>query len=331
MRVPVTKLRSAVCGFACLVALALPARPAAADITIKVGFGVGGGYDTSARLVARHLGKFLDGAQDIHVESVPGAGSLRLAKLLLSAEPADGSVLGTIGSWLAVGPLVDPALEGDDVRGLQWIGGVGTAEARMCAVRSGTEIQSPDALSQADLLFGAPARSAPEVVSKIVRHALGARFRIVTGFNGSAEIRAALLRRELDGYCAVRAKDMQSVFTDGQLRPLLLASYSPHPESGLPHILGLAVDPVDRAAIDLVLSSELFQYAFALPQGASPPIVEAYRNAFDQMVRDADFLAEAAHLKLEPNPITGEALDARLEANYRTPPEVLARARAMVR
>lgn len=53
------------------------APPGGKTIRIIVGMPPGGGVDSYARLVQRHLGRFLAGAPAIVVQNMPGAGSLR--------------------------------------------------------------------------------------------------------------------------------------------------------------------------------------------------------------------------------------------------------------
>ena len=45
-------------------------------IRIVVGFSAGGGYDAYARVIARHMGKYIPGNPGIIVENMAGAGSL---------------------------------------------------------------------------------------------------------------------------------------------------------------------------------------------------------------------------------------------------------------
>ena len=93
--------------FAFLVSVAPAVSAGAFDakqITLKVGYGAGGTYDLSSRLVARHLGEFLPGKPEIVVQNVPGGGSLKLTKLMLGSEPADGSVIASVSPAMAVAP-----------------------------------------------------------------------------------------------------------------------------------------------------------------------------------------------------------------------------------
>ena len=74
-------------------------------VSIWVGYGTGGGYDTTARVVARHLGNHIPGKPNVVVQNVTGAGSLLAANDLYNVAPKDGSVLGIFSSTVAVLPL----------------------------------------------------------------------------------------------------------------------------------------------------------------------------------------------------------------------------------
>src|SRR3979409_469367 len=63
-------------------------------LQINVGFGVGASYDTYARVLAEHIGRYIPGNPKTIVMNMEGAGSLRLANWLYNAAPKDGTVIG---------------------------------------------------------------------------------------------------------------------------------------------------------------------------------------------------------------------------------------------
>ena len=68
------------------------------QINLIVGYGPGGGYDLTARLLARHFGRFMPGNPSVAVQNLAGAGSLRAANFLYGAAPKDGATFGVFGS-----------------------------------------------------------------------------------------------------------------------------------------------------------------------------------------------------------------------------------------
>src|SRR3954466_4380505 len=65
-------------------------------LTIVVGSDVGGGYDTNARLLSRHIGKFVPGNPTVIVQNRPGAGSITAANYIYNNAPKDGTVIGMV-------------------------------------------------------------------------------------------------------------------------------------------------------------------------------------------------------------------------------------------
>src|SRR5262250_1813169 len=76
------------------------------QINLIVGYGPGGGYDLTARLLARHLGRFIPGHPAIVVQNLVGAGSLRAANFLYAAAPKDGTTIALFGSDIPMIALV---------------------------------------------------------------------------------------------------------------------------------------------------------------------------------------------------------------------------------
>src|ERR687898_1354980 len=75
-------------------------------ITIVVGFAPGGGYDISARLVAKHMGKHIPGNPSVIVDNRPGAGSLVAANLVYKGLRADGTYVVTFNSQMVLQQLL---------------------------------------------------------------------------------------------------------------------------------------------------------------------------------------------------------------------------------
>src|SRR5689334_25443984 len=73
-------------------------------ITLTVGYSAGGGYDTYARILARHMGAHIPGHPAIVVQNAPGAGSMRAANTLYNVAAKDGTAFGTFGRGIALEP-----------------------------------------------------------------------------------------------------------------------------------------------------------------------------------------------------------------------------------
>ena len=105
-------------------ASAVPANDFYASKTIRVavGFAAGGGYDTYARAVTRHMGKHIPGNPSFVVENMDGAGSLIAANYTYNKAERDGTFIGVWnGAFVLYQALGDKAVR-LDARKLNWIG-----------------------------------------------------------------------------------------------------------------------------------------------------------------------------------------------------------------
>ena len=89
---------------------------------VLVGYGAGGGYDLYARVLAKHMGKYIPGHPVLVVQNMPGAGSLKAANYLANVAPKDGATIGTFSRSAPLAPLFGQARF--DSTKLSWIGSV---------------------------------------------------------------------------------------------------------------------------------------------------------------------------------------------------------------
>jgi hypothetical protein len=150
MRPAWRRVWTSLAGAALLAATLVPARAAdpVADfyagktLRILVGFGPGGGYDLYARTLGRYLGKYIPGEPAVVVQSMPGAGSLKVVNWLYNAAPRDGTVLATFARGIVFEPLLGHT-EGTqfDAARFNWIGSISN-EVSVCALNAASGIAS---------------------------------------------------------------------------------------------------------------------------------------------------------------------------------------------
>ena len=151
-------------------------------LTLTVGYGPGGGYDVFARLVARHLGRFLPGNPTIIVQNMPGAGSLRCANFLYNLAPRDGTAIGHFSRGLAMEPLIGTSPTQFDARRFGWLGS-GTDEVSIFVTWHSSAVKSwDDALIKPFTVAGEGSGSDPDVFSAVLKNAFGARLKLVSGY-----------------------------------------------------------------------------------------------------------------------------------------------------
>ena len=268
-------------------------------IKIIVGMPPGGGVDSYARLVQRHLGRFLPGSPGIVVQNMPGAGSLRSVMALVNS-PED--VVGTFSSSLLTEAISMPERVKIDFRNFASIGNV-SEDIRVCYTRSALGVRGwSDLLAREQVIFGATAPgTSGNVDTAMLRNLFGVRLKQVQGYAGSADKRLALEKGEIDGDCGgwtsipedwVRSSKINVVL---RLSPMLVAGM----DRDVPFGGDLLVNDHDRKVYDFLTAPERLGRLFIMPGKVAPDRLAALRTAFDAMVADAAFLAEAQRSGLD--------------------------------
>jgi tripartite-type tricarboxylate transporter receptor subunit TctC len=339
-------LRSALRLGMATAALALAGAASAEDfykgksITIFIGSGAGGGFDTYARVVGRHLGKHIPGNPNIIPNNRPGAGGRGNANLLYNRDPKDGTALGHIGPWLALEPLwgqegvqFEPAkfnwlitMSQETSTCLWWKqSGVNTIQD-LIKRKTGTTGASGPTSSQASDAF-------------VLNSVLKLNLKILFGFKGTREVSLASERGELDGACGLWWASVKSQYMEpvnaGRANIILQLGNRRHPEldqRGVPFLGDLIKDApqIDKDAVSIIFSMMDVARPFVAPPGVPADRVQLLRKAFMATAKDKDFIEEATKRKLDLDPKSGEEVQTLIEAMYKHPPETVAHAKKMI-
>ena len=304
-------------------------------VTIVIGFGVGGGYDIGARVLARHLGKHIPGNPTVVAQNMPGAGSLRAANYLYNVAPKDGATLGVFARGMAIEPLIGSGDARFDSRKFTWLGSV-TNEVSICATMERSSVKTWDDALRIPLTVGGdgPATD-PDMFSIMLKNVFGAKMRLISGYPGGADITLALERGEIDGRCGWTWSSVKLQRPDwigtGKLNILIQLAMQKSPElADVPLIMDLATTERQRRIVTVILGRQPMGRPLLAPPGIPADRKEALRGAFDATMADPDFVAEATARSLEVNPVKGAALDALVDELYATPPAILAEVRAII-
>ena len=124
---------------------------------------------------------------------------------------------------------------------------------------------------------------------------LGAKFKVVPGYPGSAEVLLAMERGETEGFCSMGFVTLEYTRPDwvrdkkvNQLVQLGLTKNKNHLD--VPLALDLAKTEADKQAIEFVVSPNLFARPFMAPPGVPAERVAALRQAFNATLDDPDYL-----------------------------------------
>ena len=322
-----------------LVALGGENRLAAAQsfyegktVRIIVGLAPGGGFDTYARVIARHLGRHVPGNPTFIVENMTGAGSLIAANHVFKVAKPDGLTVGKFNGALMLGQVLgQPGIE-FDARKFEFIGAA-VKEDVACAMTKASGITSLEkwAASPVPVKLGGTAPGAsPDNTARILKAALGLPIQLVAGYKGTAEIRLAADGGEVAGGCwsweSMRAT-WRSGLDAGEVVPVLQATGRPFPDlPNIPLAINLAKSDEARRLIQIgIQNSGAFARPFLLPPGTPKERVQILRKGFQDALKDPAFLAEAQKAKLTLDPLTGEELERLVAEIFTLDPALVAK------
>jgi tripartite-type tricarboxylate transporter receptor subunit TctC len=297
-------------------------------INLLIGFGPGGANDVWARVISRHMAKYLPGNPIIVPQNYPGAGGLRLINELYNASPKDGTVIGLVNRGLAFEPLLGGANTRFDATRMNWIGSP-DRDITVCASRKDAQVQTMQDLFSKTLIVGATGSGADTAIyPQFLSELLGMKFKIIQGYPGSKEISIAMERNEVEGIClAYESLMRQNLARTGQLNILFQAALQPDPRlKDVPIGTDLARSQQDREVLKLFFARVAMGRPIVAPPGVDAERVAALRKAFDQTMTDPDFLAEAKAMDLRIDPISGQELTEVVARTYQSPKDVVAKA-----
>jgi tripartite-type tricarboxylate transporter receptor subunit TctC len=326
-----------------LIALALATTPAAAQdfyrgrsVNLIVGNATGGGYDAYARLLARHMPKYIPGEPTFVVRNMPGAGGMAMSNFLYSQAPRDGLTIGMMSRANPIEPVLGNPAAKFKSEDFTWLGTSSSYEddAYCLIIRAGAPFKTIEDVQKPGrpLLMGGLAAGGTDTdITLIARDVFKLNVQLVRGYS-SAELNLAIQRGEVEG----RTIGMSSIQTglsdflrEGKLRFLVQFGHEKR-WKGLPDVPTaheLAKSPADKALLDLAELPFLMARPFLAPPGVPAERVQALRHAFDMTMKDPAYLAETAKLQLEVLPMGGEALQALVGDIVKTPPEIATRVR----
>ncbi len=339
-------MKSLACTFALLAATSFIAGTASADdfynkrqITMIVGSAPGGGYDTYARLVARHLPKFIPGEPFMVVQNLPTAGSLAAMNAIANVSPRDGSTIGAMQNHIGVEPIMGitgaPQNARYDGRMANWLGST-SREVPVAVAWSNSPIKTFQDTLQREMIVGSSGvGSADAVYARVLNALVGTRFKIIDGYKSASDLTLASETGEVMGRVGWFVSGMlashASQIEEGKIRVLVQLDFNKHPAlPNVPTIGEFLTDPAKREQLELSLAYLAAGRPFVAPPEVPAARVKILRDAFMKTVNSPDYLEEAKKMRLDTSPMSGEEVQKLIEKIYATPPDVVKAVRAIM-
>ncbi len=306
------------------------------NVELYIGYSVGGAYDLYARVLARHIGKHIPGNPTIIPKNMEGAGSLRLANWLYNVGAKDGTVLGVIGRGTGFDPLLGSKAAQFQADKFTWIGSANN-EVSICVAWKGSGIgKFEDTLSKELIVGGTGAAADTDQFPRILNGVLGTKFKIVSGYPGGNDITLAMERGEVKGRCGWSWSSVVATHKrwvdDKTVTILVQLSLAKHPDlPDVPLVMDFAKSEEQKQIFKLIFARQVMGRPFVAPPGLPKDRADALRKAFDDTMRDPDFLADTARTQLEITPVAGEEVEKLVTELYQTPKPVADKAAEFIR
>jgi len=284
-------------------------------LRIVVGLAPGGGFDTYARVIGRHLGKHIPGNPTVIVDNMPGAGSILMTNHLYKVAKPDGLTVGHFNGAIILGQILGQQGIEFDARRFEYLGAA-VKEDVVCGLTRASGITSVDSWRAAKTpvkLGGVAPGATPDNAARILKAALGLPIQVVSGYKGTSVIRLAAESGELAGGCwsweSMRATWRKGLET-GDVIPIVQIVPKAFPDiPNVPLAINLAkTEDARRLILAGVQNSSAFARPFALAPGTPKDRVQILHKAFHAVLKDPAFLAEAEKANLSIDPVTGEEM-----------------------
>lgn len=284
-------------------------------IRFIVGQAAGGGYDTYTRAIARHMIKHIPGNPAVTVENMTGAGSLVAANYLYNQAKTDGLTVANWNSAFVLNQaLGDPNVR-FDARRFGWIGAPSKG-LPVCLIMGFTGLTTFDEIRKSgkSLKMGGTAPGSHSVDLPLMLNRMsGTKFNVVSGYQGTAQVRLAMQRREVDGDCTnwesviATRRDLIDAKGDDKLIPFLIHTRQGDPEvKSVPLFTEVLKDSVHVSTYRAYMSQMEYQRPLTVAPGTPNDRLETLRRAFKATLADPEFRAEANKLRLDITYVSGE-------------------------
>jgi len=325
-------------GLACaLVSTAAAADPVAdfyrgKTITILIGVGAGGEYDLQARLVGKYFGRYVPGNPTVIEQNMTGASGLKMANYLATVAPRDGTSIGMIMNVLPALQVV--GLEGVqfDAAKFNWLGTMAPVDETI-AIWHTAGVTTVQGARQKEIVAGASARgSITYTFPQMMNELFGTRFKLVTGYAGGNEINLAMERGEVEARNNTWSSwkwTRPDWLRDHKIA--VIAQSGPRaPDLDAPLVSDFASNDEQRRLVDLVFSGAQLGRPLAITPDVPADRVAALRAAFDQTMKDPEFLADAKAANFDVDPVHGVDMQKTVRHILDVPPDLAAKAKPLL-
>jgi tripartite-type tricarboxylate transporter receptor subunit TctC len=302
-------------------------------ITLTMGTGPGGSFDLYGRTIAEHMQRHIPGKPNIVVEYMPGAGGVVAGNHVYGPGPQDGTKM-LLSHAI---PLVEMLEPGPGVKfksaKLQWLGAYDAIVLTMNVWHT-VPVKTLDELKTADITIGSFSKThLTHQWPVLLKEVIGAKYKVISGYKSGNDCNLAMERGEIHGWTPSYANLLGTKpnwVRDKQVRTLVQFSDARIPQlPDVPTLLEITPAKM-KDVVEFITAGTPFSRAIAVGPGVPADRVAALRKAFDDLMKDQAFLADAKKRKLDIGPRDGKQVQAMVNTMASASPELIGRIRKAI-
>jgi tripartite-type tricarboxylate transporter receptor subunit TctC len=300
-------------------------------VTIAVGAAAGGGLDTYARLLSRHLANHIPGNPNVIVSNMPGAGGQIVARHLMFRAPKDGTTIGTFFPSVLVEALLAKGENSLDASKFSFIGNA-KVEASVCMLRQDAPVKSVEDLLTKDITIGGTTAGSQVVDFPVVeKNLLGVKLKLIAGYQGTREVGGAIEKNEVQGICGIGWSTLKVQYPDllsGKSFARIFAQedMKGDPElnaAGVPLMSSLAKTDIQRQVLTILYAQNDLSRPYVAPPEVPADRVAVLQKAFLEALASDGLKADADKMRVDVSGMSGEDMRAYIQKLYASSPEVV--------
>jgi tripartite-type tricarboxylate transporter receptor subunit TctC len=324
-----------------IAATLMPPVPASAQadfysgktIELIVSTGVGGGLDANARVVARHLANHIPGQPVIVVKNMPGAGHIRAANYVFAQAPKDGTTIATFIPIFVMAQVLERSrsIQFNSAQ-FNWLASTSSSNSTVYVWHTSGIKSVEDATKRTVVMGGTGAGSYTVIYPTVMNSLIGTRFKVVTGYQSTAEVGLAMERGEIEGragnnFNSLKAENSEWLRT-GKINLIAQVGLQRDVEfPQVPLLTDFAKNDDDRRILRLFSTDVVIGRPFVTSPGVPAERVALLRRAFDAMMKDPAYVEDSRKASLDVSPTDGATIQSVVAEIVGTPDDVVAKAK----
>src|SRR5262245_6491959 len=301
-------------------------------ITLIIGSGVGGSYDAGGRLVAQYLKRYIPGNPTVVPQNMPGASSVRAAEYVYNVAPRDGTALGFVQPTVVLNKVLDPNAKYEPRR-LTWIGRLQRMVFVGVAWHDAPARSVEEAKKNEIVMAGNAVTGAGVTVPWALNALIGTRFKVIRGYESAAANLLALQRGEVQGIGSTGLADILScpeLLEKKLVNFLYVIDTVRSPKiPNVPTVVDVGNSEDDRRILTLLGNPSSIGQTVMGPPDLPAERAESLCQAFAEMLRDPQFIADAKAREIDVSHLGGPDLQNLVAENFAVAPALVEKLKAI--